>query len=184
MIEFSAALSSRALHLLLALFSPPRGRHSRPRFLGSRRRSTRVRRYAANPEPARRSTVHLPRGSAPARPLAPPAEVFPADDISPVRPYYTAHERSFAENGDDRAQAEALARLARWTGAAEPPAPAPARVPAPRPGDLLAPRQPEPEPAPEPAAQDDPFAPMDLADLEKAVRAWVAQQHRRREVGV
>ncbi|WP_306366657.1 hypothetical protein [Nocardiopsis sp. CC223A] len=171
MAQSSAALLSRALRLLEALFSPPRGRHSRTRILGLRRRSTRVRRYAANPGPARRSTLHLPAD------LAPPAEVFPAEDVALVRPYYTAHERSLAEGDDaDRVQAQACARLARWTNDTTEP-PAPPRIPAQRPapaGDLLAPT------APEPVRVRDPFVPPDLADLEKAVRTWVAQQERHR----
>ncbi|MFY7068734.1 hypothetical protein ACOQFV_22995 [Nocardiopsis changdeensis] len=175
MSQFSAALLSRALHLLEALLSPPRGRHSRTRLLGFRRRSTRVRRYAANPGPARRSAPHLP--AAP----APPAEVLPADDVALVRPYYTAHEHSLAAAAEDadRAQADARARLARWTGGPVDPS-APPRIPAPRPmppGDLLAPVAPRPAPA------RDPFVPPDLADLERAVRVWVARNHRR-EAGV
>ena len=166
MSQSSAALLSRALRMLEALFSPSRGRHSRTRLLGFRRRSTRVRRYAANPGPARRSPLHLPTD------LTPPVEAFPAEDVALVRPYYTAHERSLTTDEDDRAQAEACARLARWTkDTAEPP-----RVPAQRSapsGDLLA-------PAP-PAPARDPFVPPDLVDLEKAVRVWVAQQERRRE---
>ncbi|MFD6099277.1 hypothetical protein ACFVWN_27625 [Nocardiopsis flavescens] len=112
MSQFSAALFSDALGLLRALFSSPRGRHAR-------RRSTRVRRYAARPGPAVRP---LP----PAAPrLSAPREAVPADDIPLVRPYYTAHERA-------RVQAAATARLHRWTGSG---IPAP-RIPG---GDLLAP---------------------------------------------
>jgi hypothetical protein len=113
--QFSAALLRNALGLLRALFTPPRGRHTR-------RRSTRVRRYAANPGPALRP---LP----PTAPrLSEPRETFPADDIPLVRPYFTAHEQA-------RIQATATARLQQWTAP---------RIPAPRigEGDLLAPTPP------------------------------------------
>lgn len=139
MSQFSAALFRAALGLLRALFTSPCGRHHR-------RRSSRVRRYAANPGPAVR-----PRPSAAPR-LAEPRETFPADDLPLVRPYYTAHEqaRSCAHS---RAQAEATARLERWTAP---------RIPAPRigEGDLLAPTPP----------------PVTFDDLADAVRRWQAQQ--------
>jgi hypothetical protein len=204
--QSSAALLDRALRMAGALFSPPRGRHTRPTLLGFRRRSRRVRRYAENPGPARRGEAQLP----PSRPrpvLAPSASAFDASDIDLVRPYYTDHERRRAEHAADRAQATALARLSRWSGVENRPSrtsahaalpkrapkrpPAPhvptppvgTRVPAPRPhppGDLLAPTPPAPS-LREVAA--------DLGDLRTAVRTWVAQreaQEARRglEVGV
>ncbi|WP_306365795.1 hypothetical protein [Nocardiopsis sp. CC223A] len=111
MHQFSATLLGAAFALLRALFTAPSGRHHR-------RRASRVRRYA-DPRPATRP---LP----PAAPrLSAPREVFPADDLPLVRPYYTAHEQS-------RRQAAATARLRQWTAP---------RIPEPRPyeGDLLAP---------------------------------------------
>lgn len=141
MSQFSAALLRNALGLLRALFASPRGRHVR-------RRSTRVRRYAAHPGPAVRP---LP----PAAPrLAEPREVFPADGLPLVRPYYTAHEQS-------RAQAAATARLQRWAAP---------RIPEPRvaEGDLL--------------ASDPP--PVTFDDLAEVVRRWQAQQERKQMAGV
>lgn len=141
MSQFSAALFRAALGLLRALFTSPCGRHHR-------RRSSRVRRYAANPGPAVR-----PRPSAAPR-LAEPRETFPADDLPLVRPYYTAHEQDRARSrAHSRAQAEATARLERWTAP---------RIPAPRigEGDLLAPTPP----------------PVTFDDLADAVRRWQARQ--------
>ncbi|WP_306369863.1 hypothetical protein [Nocardiopsis sp. CC223A] len=141
MSQFTAALFRAALGLLRALFTSPCGRHHR-------RRANRVRRYAANPAPATRP---LP----PAAPrLAAPREVFPADDLPLVRPYYTAHEQA-------RAQAEATARLQQWTAA---------RIPTPRlgDGDLLAPTPP----------------PVTFDDLADAVRRWQTQQANRHTAGV
>jgi hypothetical protein len=82
----------------------------------------------------------------PAPSLAPPREHVPADDVALVRGYYRAFE-----DERDRVQAEARARLHRWTGS----------VPV---GDLLAPAEPEPD---------------DLADLRRVTRQWVAQQRGR-----
>ncbi|MFL1444445.1 hypothetical protein [Nocardiopsis protaetiae] len=110
MRQSSAALLRAAFALLRALFIAPSGRHHR--------RASRVRRYA-DPKPATRA---LP----PAVPrLSAPREVFPADDLPLVRPYYTAHEQQ-------RRQAAATARLQQWVAP---------RIPAPRmpEGDLLAP---------------------------------------------
>ncbi|MFL1427988.1 MULTISPECIES: hypothetical protein [unclassified Nocardiopsis] len=110
MHQLSATLLRAVFALLRALFTAPSGRHHR-------RRASRVRRYA-NPGPAVRP---LP----PAVPrLSEPREIFPADDLPLVRPYYTAHEQQ-------RRQAAATARLQQWTAP---------RIPAPRPpeGDLLA----------------------------------------------
>lgn len=79
MLQFSAALLSRAFGPLIALFSSPRGRHS---CVAGRRRSTRVRRY-----------VHAAPPAAPAAPrLTPPSDAFEAEHIALVRPYYAAHE--------------------------------------------------------------------------------------------
>ncbi|MDE3721684.1 hypothetical protein PWG71_09815 [Nocardiopsis sp. N85] len=146
MKQSTATLLGRALRMVGALLFPSRGRHSRSTFSGLRRRSQRVRRYAANPEPARRATVHLPVDRPHARPLTSPPESFPADDVALVRPYYAAHERAAASRNEGeteaeqvRVQAEALARLERWTAP---------RIPRSRPtppGDLLAP---DPAPAP------------------------------------
>ncbi|OOC55461.1 MULTISPECIES: hypothetical protein [Nocardiopsis] len=81
MLQFSAALLSRALGPLIALFSSPCGRHSN--VAGRRRRrSTRVRRHAPVPAPAQ---LPAPR-------LAPPSETVPAEAVALVRPYYAAHE--------------------------------------------------------------------------------------------
>ncbi len=187
MRQFTAALFSDALGLLRALFTPPRGRHTR-------RRSTRVRRYAAAPPRAARprppaTAASTPRPRPPAAPrLAAPRQAFPAEDLALVRRYYTAHEQ-------DRIQAAATARLARWTGP---------RIPAPRPpeGDLLAPTPapatapataaasaliPAPAPAPDlatatalaPASAPAGFE--DLADLAGAVRRWQTQQHQQEQ---
>ncbi|WP_435109553.1 hypothetical protein [Nocardiopsis synnemataformans] len=86
MLYFSAALLSRALGPLIALFSSPCGRHST--VAGRRRRSTRVRRYAPAPAPA---PAAAPRVRVPE--LAPPSETIPAEAVALVRPYYAAHER-------------------------------------------------------------------------------------------
>ncbi|PDP86021.1 hypothetical protein CQJ94_19985 [Glycomyces fuscus] len=81
MRQFSAALLSRALGPLIALLSAPCGRHCA--VAGRRRRSTRVRRYAPAPAPAR---LPAPR-------LDPPGQTLPAEDVALVRPYLAAHER-------------------------------------------------------------------------------------------
>ncbi|RKS06292.1 hypothetical protein DFP74_1920 [Nocardiopsis sp. Huas11] len=107
------AVLNRALGFLEALLTPARGRHSAAVL--RRRRSTRVRRYAPLPAPP---AARAPR---PAAPLAPPRAHIPADDAALVRGYYRAFE-----DERDRVQAEAQARLHRWT----------ASVPS---GDLLAP---------------------------------------------
>ncbi|MFL1426421.1 MULTISPECIES: hypothetical protein [unclassified Nocardiopsis] len=204
MSQSSAALLGRALRMVGALFSLPRGRHTRPTLFGFRRRSRRVRRYAENPPPARRSTLHLPHSRPRPHPgprLAPPTSVFDASDVPLVRPYYTDHERRRADHAADRAQAEALARLSRWSGAenraphsptASAPVPAPgtvglpkrepkrpptSRVPAPR-------LRPDPHPpgdllAPAPPAPPAPSlreVAADMGDLRAAVRTWVAQR--------
>ncbi|NKY97330.1 hypothetical protein [Nocardiopsis alborubida] len=104
MLQFSAALISRALGPLIALFSSPCGRHST--VVGRRRRSTRVRRYAPSPPAApvqvsrsrasRRETPENPappaRPNVPAPCLTPPSEQLNADEVALVRPYFTAHE--------------------------------------------------------------------------------------------
>jgi hypothetical protein len=114
----SPAVLSYAMGLVKALFTPARGRHSAAR----RRRSTRVRRYAPlpTPAPAQASASPAPR---PVPRLAPSREHVPAEDVALVRGYYRAFEQ---ERDLARVQAEARARLDRWT----------ARVPS---GDLLAP---------------------------------------------
>ncbi|MFI6575522.1 hypothetical protein ACIBFB_06950 [Nocardiopsis sp. NPDC050513] len=121
------ALLRETLHTLRALLAPARGRHS---AAARRRRSTRVRRYAPLPAPEQ-AVAPAPR---PAPRLTPPPAPIPAEDVALVRGYYRAFERETAQR-----QAEARARLDRWS--AKPPTP-PARVPQPRPvppGDLLAP---------------------------------------------
>ncbi|CAL9478073.1 hypothetical protein SUDANB121_02993 [Nocardiopsis dassonvillei] len=136
--QFSAAFLGPALGLLGALFRSPRGRHARTvGLLALRRRSKRVRRYAADPGPA---TARLPRRSpstarpaapAPAasrhRHLEPPSRILPADEIPLVRPYFTAHEQAVTRRAPDpscadaverelaRVQEQALARLRGWT---------------------------------------------------------------------
>lgn len=107
------AVLKRALGFLEALLTPARGRHSAAAL--RRRRSTRVRRYAPLPAPP---AAQVQR---PAAPLAPPRTHIPADDVALVRGHYRAFE-----DERDRVQADARARLHRWT--APPP-----------PGDLLAP---------------------------------------------
>ncbi|MFL1443012.1 hypothetical protein [Nocardiopsis protaetiae] len=141
MHQFSGALLETAFGLLGALFRISRGRHARTAgFFSFRRRSKRVRRYAADPAPAAVQPSPLPpprpRPSAAVRgrELAPPREEFPADEIPLVRPYYAAHERRTAhERGTARRtqaprpaatadehelasiQEQALARLRGWT---------------------------------------------------------------------
>jgi hypothetical protein len=132
------AVLSYALGFAKALLTPARGRHSAAAL--RRRRSTRVRRYAPLPAPP------LARAPRPAPPLAPPREHLPADDVALVRGYYRAFE-----DERDRVQAEAQARLHRWTSS----------VPV---GDLLAPTESESD---------------DLADLRRVTRQWVAQQRGR-----
>ncbi|MEV2274721.1 hypothetical protein AB0I72_03965 [Nocardiopsis sp. NPDC049922] len=120
------ALLRETLHTLRTLLSPARGRHS----AAVRRRSTRVRRYAPPPAPEQ-AVAPAPR---PAPTLAPPPAPIPAEDVALVRGYYLAFERE-----REHRQAEARARLDRWTAK---PSTAPVRVPQPRPvppGDLLAP---------------------------------------------
>jgi hypothetical protein len=81
----------------------------------------------------------------PAPRLAPAREIFPADDIALVRPYYTAREHE-RERDLSRVQAEAVIRLSAWShgsvhvpAQAAPPIPCPVPAPAPVPvGDLLA----------------------------------------------
>ncbi|OLT26511.1 hypothetical protein BJF83_21120 [Nocardiopsis sp. CNR-923] len=126
--------SIRALlrETLRALLAPARGRHS----AAVRRRSTRVRRYAPLPAPERaiaqtKAPAQTPR---PAPRSTPPPAPIPAGDVALVRGYYRAFEREM-----EHRQAEARARLGRWTAK---PSTVPVRVPQPRPvppGDLLAP---------------------------------------------
>lgn len=169
MHQFSAALLECAFGLLGVLFRVSRGRHARPTgFSAFRRRSKRVRRYAADPAPAVRSLPDRPPAPVRPRGLDRPREVFPADEIPLVRPYFVAHERSAARRSEApraaadehelvRVQEQALARLRGWTtpNTSHPQMPtaaptAPAAAPVPRipqsrpapPGDLLAP---EPE---------------------------------------
>ncbi|MFE3460597.1 hypothetical protein ACFXKD_23880 [Nocardiopsis aegyptia] len=123
----SHAVLSYAIALLRALFTPARGRHS---AAVRRRRSTRVRRYAPVPDSAF-TQVSAPVAPRPVPRLAPPREDIPAEDVALVRGYYRAFEN---ERETARVQAEALARLDRWTG----------RVPS---GDLLAPAPPPRVPA-------------------------------------
>ncbi|MFE3460894.1 hypothetical protein ACFXKD_25415 [Nocardiopsis aegyptia] len=106
------AVLTRALGFLEALLTPPRGRHSAAAL--RRRRSTRVRRYAPLPAP--------PAARAPRPALTPPPRApLPADDVALVRGYYRAFE-----DERDRVEADAQARLHRWTSSAPT-------------GDLLAP---------------------------------------------
>ncbi|MFE1466991.1 hypothetical protein [Nocardiopsis dassonvillei] len=158
MRQFSAALLTRALALVTSLFVPARGRHS----AAVRRRSTRVRRYAPAPAPAsaRSGRPPTPQRGAPRpapRPVPPPRlapapEIFPADDIALVRPYYTAREHE-RERGLSRVQAEAVIRLRAWShGSVHVPAQAPPPVPTPTPTLT---RAPAPVPAPAPAPVGD-----------------------------
>ncbi|RKS06149.1 hypothetical protein DFP74_1773 [Nocardiopsis sp. Huas11] len=123
MAQFSPAVLSYAIALLRALFTPARGRHS---VAARRRRSTRVRRYAAVPVPAQASA---PPASRPSPRLAPPRERIPAEDVALVRGYYRAFE---SERDLARVQAQARARLDRWT-AGRPTAPGDLLAPVPRP---------------------------------------------------
>ena len=121
MAQFSPAVLSYAIALFQALLTPARGRHS---VAARRRRSTRVRRYAPVPVPAP-AQASAPPAPRPSPRLAPPRERIPAEEVALVRGYYRAFEN---ERDPARAQAQARARLERWT--------------APRstmPGDLLAP---------------------------------------------
>lgn len=161
MSQSSAALLGHAMRMVGALFSLSRGRHTRPALFGFRRRSRRVRRYAENPGPARRPTLHAPRQAAPHRPerhLAPPTAVFDASDIDLVRPYYADHERRRAQNAADRAQAEARTRLARWT-AQERRTPEPLGVPSAPGGGTLPEHHPANPPVPRVPAARIPAAP-------------------------
>uniref|UniRef100_UPI003744A6A5 hypothetical protein n=1 Tax=Nocardiopsis akebiae TaxID=2831968 RepID=UPI003744A6A5 len=140
---------------MTSLFIPARGRHS---AAVRRRRSTRVRRYAPVPAPAsarssrptipqRGTSRPAPRPVSPPR-LAPAPEIFPADDIALVRPYYTARERE-CEHDLSRVQAEAVIRLRAWShGSVHVPAQAPLPVPTPT-------RAPAPTPAPMPVPVGD-----------------------------
>ncbi|WP_150239380.1 hypothetical protein [Nocardiopsis quinghaiensis] len=171
MLQFSAALLSRALGPLIALFPSPCGRHSN--VAGRRRRrSTRVRRYAPAPAPAR---LPAPR-------LAPPSETVPAEPVALVRPYYAAHERlrasanpapaprvpepRSAESGEvqrafDRVQERAAALLQQWK---DDPG-----------GDLLG------EPAPRfgavgPTGPTGPTRYAEWDELTSLTRAWIEQR--------
>ncbi|MFE3458171.1 hypothetical protein ACFXKD_11545 [Nocardiopsis aegyptia] len=147
MAQFSPAVLNYAISLLKALLTPSRGRHSTAH--GRRRRSGRVRRYAPLPDPAL-ARAGTPIASPPAplpgppptpRRVPPPAPrlarspaPIPAEEVALVRGYYRAFEQ---ERDLARVQADALARLNRWTSG-----PAPTPIPRPRPvpaGDLLAP---------------------------------------------
>jgi len=190
MRQFSAALLSRALRPLTALLAPPRGRHASPAGL-RRRRSTRVRRYAPVPAPVEATTPPPQVEPAAGRPtplLPAPRPVvqrawLPSDDPALVRPYFEAHEREL-----DRIQAEATARIHRWSARAIPP-----------PGDLLAadprvvdpraaeprvtdPRAASPVPitvpaprAPSPSCDD----PDDWRAFTRLTRVWLDQQTRK-----
>jgi hypothetical protein len=105
MRDYSAAFLALVMGTVKALLAPARGRHA-----ARRRRSTRVRRYAPLPitESAQKQEPRAPR-------LARPTEVFPADDVALVRPYYLAREGARAQERDlDRVQAQATARLQAW----------------------------------------------------------------------
>jgi hypothetical protein len=108
MRDYSAAFLALVIGTVKALLTPARGRHA-----ARRRRSTRVRRYAPLPavDPVQHSGPYEPRAPR----LARPTEVFPADEIALVRPYYLARERARAQERDlDRIQAQATARLQAW----------------------------------------------------------------------
>ncbi|MFV2198062.1 hypothetical protein [Nocardiopsis sp. LOL_012] len=140
------ALLRATVRLLWALTTPARGRHARPAAAPMRRRrSTRVRRYAPPPHPEQAATAPPDRPEPAPRPaprLAPAPAPIPAEEVALIRGYYRAFED---ERALRRRQAEARARLDRWTAGPIAPASRAARtspVPAPRPvpgGDLLAP---------------------------------------------
>ncbi|MDT0329694.1 hypothetical protein [Nocardiopsis lambiniae] len=170
MRQSSAALLRAVFALFGALLSPSRGRHTR-------RRSTRVRRYAQNPRPATRpSPPAAPRPHHPR--LHRPREVFPAEELPLVRPYYTAHEQNRTQA---RVQAEATARLHRWSAPRTPKAHAPEARPS---GPLAcAPRLPEPR-LPEGDLLAPTPPPVTFEDLAKVTRVWIAQQESKAGVGV
>ncbi|MBB6118487.1 hypothetical protein [Nocardiopsis algeriensis] len=168
---------SRTLGTLLALILPSRGRHCGSARFSRRRRSTRVRRYVANPDPAT-APRHTPAPSQsqsrphPAEPrlaeprlaeprLAEPRQVLSADDVALVRPYYEAHEKHVARmraafQADTQPKQEPQPSRPPQLPQApqEPPVPQLPRLPEPRipVGDLLAGETaPLPEPKPEPA---------------------------------
>ncbi|MFD6950879.1 hypothetical protein A6A08_19245 [Nocardiopsis sp. TSRI0078] len=193
MLQFSAALLSRALGPLIALFSSPRGRHST--VAGRRRRSTRVRRYVGPPPAptAREAAKPLPRAPR----LAPPSQTSRAEDIALVRPYFAAHERlrtararipgprdpgpapasapASVPASDDvrrefaRVQERAAALLRQWSAAPE--------------GDLLsgpAPRFGVFRPAEhvKPAEPARPAGPSEWDELTSLTRTWLDQRQR------
>lgn len=209
MRQFSAALFEAALGLLGALFPASRGRHARTAgFFAFRRRSKRVRRYAADPAPAVRSLPDRPPVAARVRELAPPREAFPADEIPLVRPYFAAHERSAAARRTEaprhtapaadehelaRIQEQALARLRGWTtpNTSHPQMPAAPAVPQPRSapaGDILiSPPEPPARPAARhrrptgpsvPTGHAKPRAGEGYEELAAVTRRWLAQQER------
>ncbi|MBB6118366.1 hypothetical protein [Nocardiopsis algeriensis] len=154
---------SRTLGTLLALIFPPRGRHSGSGLLSRRRRSTRVRRYVADPAPGPATTSrHTPEPPRPRPHLSGPRQVLNADDVALVRPYYEAHEKHVArmraafQADDGSEQKPQPSRPPQLPQAPqEPQVPQAPRLPEPRipEGDLLAGETaplPEPEPAPKP----------------------------------
>ncbi|MBB6118089.1 hypothetical protein [Nocardiopsis algeriensis] len=154
---------SRTLGTLLALILPSRGRHGGSARFSRRRRSTRVRRYVADPVPAAASR-HTPAPSRP-RPrlveprLAEPRQVLSADDVALVRPYYEAHEKHVArmraafqeDAGSEQKSSQATQPSQQPQSPQQPQVPQPPQLPEPRvpEGDLLAG---ETELLPEPAS--------------------------------
>ncbi|CAL9497825.1 hypothetical protein SUDANB121_03391 [Nocardiopsis dassonvillei] len=130
--QSSAALLGRVPRMAGAPFSPSRSRHTRPALFGFRHRSGRVRRYAENPPPARRSALRTRRESeAPTRSElrpAPSGTAFDASGIEPARPYCADHERRRSEHPADRFEAETRVRLARWSIGREPSGPSAPRA--------------------------------------------------------
>ncbi|MFW6638456.1 hypothetical protein ACOALZ_00275 [Nocardiopsis algeriensis] len=149
---------SRTLGTLLALILPSRGRHCGSARFSRRRRSTRVRRYVADPAPAATSR-HTPEPSRPR--LAEPRQVLSADDVALVRPYYEAHEKhvarmraAFQEDAGPEQKPQPSRPPQLPKAPQEPQVPQAPRLPEPRTpeGDLLAGETaPLPEPKPEPA---------------------------------
>ncbi|MDE3723399.1 hypothetical protein PWG71_18555 [Nocardiopsis sp. N85] len=180
MRQSSAALLRAVFALFGALLSPSRGRHTR-------RRSTRVRRYAQNPRPATRPSPPAAPHLSESR-LHPPREVFPAEELPLVRPYYTAHEQARVQA---RVQAEATARLHRWSAPRTPKAhapegrPAAPHTPETRPAGPLAsaPRPPEPR-LPEGDLLAPTPPPVTFEDLAALTRVWIAQQESKAAVVV
>ncbi|MDE3723182.1 hypothetical protein PWG71_17455, partial [Nocardiopsis sp. N85] len=93
-------------------------------------------------------------------------------------PYYTAHEQARVQA---RVQAEATARLHRWSAPRTPKAPAPEMRPA---GPLVSgPRPPEPR-LPEGDLLAPTPPPVTFEDLAALTRVWIAQQGSKAGVGV